>query len=77
MLFTPFSNNWKFIITINSIVWYTSIVVSGIIDPGGVLISISKTGAVIDLVARNGFVIIVVMSIIYFVRRIMTKSFKF
>ena len=33
-IFTPFANNWKLTFTINSIVWYCSVVISGIVNQG-------------------------------------------
>ena len=38
--FTPFANNWKLMFAMNSIAWYTSIVVSGFIEPGGAIIHV-------------------------------------
>ena len=42
--FTPFANKWKLTFIINSIVWYCSVVVSGIINQGG----LDKTRTIID-----------------------------
>ena len=60
--FTPFANNWKLMFTINSIVWYCSVVVSGIIDPGGLVILVGKTGMIIDLFSKNIAVVIVALA---------------